>query len=290
MPSKTLVGRDSSVSRDDLDLIQKQVEKHFHFRRRKYGMPVSEDLLDEAVQEVCLALLQMQGEPLTMDRIKILARLKVESVQKSSAHWYIKTMPPEAGPELPGVDSDNPLERVTQAENLYLRESEKESALQRLRGVMGSWPEQEAQQDKTIQSGVAATAKMPAQNTTESADLLRDLIQVTGWTHKETCRYLNMTPSILREALYRKGDLSVESRNRVMQAIQMQRESLQWSWPELIKDGCRATGKDPVAFGKYLADIMGVSHRSLRRWIQGESGAKRNLKLALEIRNRGWKR
>lgn len=273
----------------DVDRIKQQVAKHFYFRRRKYGMPVSEDLQDEAVQEVCMALLQMPEEEITGDRIKTLVRLKVESIQKSSVHWYLRTMPPEAMPEPAGAESDDPLERVAQAENLHLRESEKEAAMQRLRGALSSWSDPDSQPEKRIERGSAATA-MRGPNATESADRLRELIQITGWTQKEVCHYLHITPSRLREILYRKGELSVEHHHRVMQAIRIQQESRPWTWPELIEDGCQSTGKDAVAFSKYLADIMGVSPRSIRRWSQGESGAKRNLKLALEIRNRGWKR
>ncbi len=257
-------------------------------------MPVNEEMQADALQEIWLALIQQRRKSpatnagISIDDFITLVRQKVEQVQKSTVRWYAVTVPPEAVPEAVGTDLDNPLEVVAQGEDSRLQASVRESALLRLRGAMAAWPKPEVMPG-VVTSGVS-DEEPKDRHVTESARRLRDLLDVTGWSHGEVCGYLHISKNRLREILYRGSRLSDSESDRIIDMLQAGQDARQWDWPRLIEDGCRATGKDSVAFRKHLAGIMGVDSRTIYRWTKGGFGAKRGIQIALEVRSRGWKR
>lgn len=261
-------------------------------------MPADEELQAEAVQEVWLSLVEAP-KSMDMAALYLLVRQKVEKVQRASARWYALTVPevalPEAGEDIPdgetpGSMSGNPMEQSMERESYIAKASARDAALARLQRAIPLWTE--AQSERVlpgVRTGLGpGTPK--ACSSSASALLAREALTVTGWQHADLCRYLGVSQSLLREVLYRNAEFSEAGLERLRDLIQMQVESRQWDWPQLIADGCQSTGKNEVAFCKYLAGIMGVHPRTLRRWVQGAFGSKKNLQLALAVRSRGWKR
>lgn len=260
-------------------------------------MPADEELQEEAIQEVWLSLVEAP-KPLDMTALHLLVRQKVEKIQRASARWYALTVPevalPEAGEDIPdgetpGSMSGNPMEQSMERESLIAKISTRDAALARLQSAIPLWSENrpEGSGQRPSVDPDHGTNKV---HSTDSALLAREALTVTGWQHADLCRYLGVSQSLLREVLYRNAEFSEAGLERLRDLIQMQVESRQWDWPQLIADGCQSTGKNEVAFCKYLAGIMGVHPRTLRRWVQGAFGSKKNLQLALAVRSRGWKR
>lgn len=61
-------------------------------------------------------------------------------------------------------------------------------------------------------------------------------------------------------------------------------------WDEFLRSAEAALHMTGIPLRAELAERMGVSERTLRRWIAGGDGSAKGLTRALALRNRGWTR
>lgn len=267
--------------------VQHIVEREHSFRYRKYGQIVTLPMIEETRQNVWLRLLDLRssGQPLDSHVLMHVVRQEVRRTHRVETQSHQNTVSDDEGlaAASPWEDSVATLESDLDRREI---EADKNAALGRLQEKF-STKESPSPSDKPKRS------KKKYTRITRDADrrLAKTLVEVTGWSHEETARYLGISITTLRDTLYRHYPLPAGAEERANEGIVLARRRSQgWDWHRLIEAGCAETGKTPVAFRHYLAEVLGVDERTIRRWMNDGHGSVHGLHMALNVRSRGWNR
>lgn len=259
------------------------------YRARTYGQPVTDQIIEETVQNVWLELIARRQDsaaetPTFHDLIRLVRR-KATSIQREAARSYLQNVPQDLAPESIDAHGEDGIQDVIVSSGQEQVQAQKIDALQRLRGRFAERSTDSGQKRSNRQYNRLTNAEHQAN--------LRTLFRLTGWFQQDIANYLGVKVNRLRDCYYRGYPLPPKASARLEEGILLaQRRTEGWTWQQLLEAGSEETGKDPVAFRYHLASILGVTDRTLRRWVNGESNhsSLRGLNLALAVRARGWKR
>jgi len=259
------------------------------YRARTYGQPITEQIIEETAQNVWLALIARRQDsvaetPTFHDLIRLVRR-KATSIQREAARSYLQNVPQDLVAEPIDAHGEDGIQDVIVSSGQEPLQTQKIDALQRLRGRFADHSPDKGQK--------RSKSRYNRRNNPEHQANVRTLCRLTGWFQQDIANYLGVNVNRLRDCYYRGYPLPPKASARLEEGIHLaQRRTEGWDWQQLLKAGSEETGKNPVAFRYYLASILGVSDRTLRRWINGEHvhGSLRGLNLALAVRAKGWKR
>ncbi|OCX69902.1 hypothetical protein A6M23_14780 [Acidithiobacillus thiooxidans] len=173
--------------------------------------------------------------------------------------------------------SSDPLSRVIEGEQEEISQTAAEQAMQRIRLHLHEIPEEE----KTIYE----------RRTLDFTDalILRGAMRNLFWSREQMADYLGVSINVVNNYLTARSAIPEELIERIRFAGAHLKTTLP-TWPAFMDQAASSLGLQGIPLRDFLAERLGVSSRTLRRWLSGGKGSEKGMRSALALRDRNWMR
>lgn len=256
---------------------------------RKTGIPLDEELQDEILQRIWIALLKRrdQKEGFTSELPASLwvwttAQFAMTRIFRSENRYALSAQSEDGHDWMDSMTEGrigDPLESIMEEESMALMEQRREEAMKRVAPFIGSLPtppETPAREREMAPIGPAME--------------LRGVIRQLHWSQRQMAEYLGVSVGIVYNYVYGRTLIPDYQMDRIRAAEETTGAYSDARWDEFLRSAEAALHVTGIPLRAELAERMGVSERTLRRWIAGGDGSAKGLTRAVALRSRGWTR
>lgn len=243
---------------------------------------------DEIRQNVWMSLLKRKAQGDTFGGslsstlwIWNTARFEVmRHFERNHRYALYEDMAEIALPEVLQDAGNNPAyERISYAETRNEAHQAAEDALKRIRPHLDRLPE------KPVMVPIANRKPVPK----APAQKLHRVIRHLQWSQQQMAAYLGVSTNVVNNYLFSRTPIP----DAVMERIQFAETGLHIllpAWNDFLAETQKKMGLSETEIRPFIAERLGISPRTLRRWINGGSGSAKGLRQAIETSHRGWMR
>lgn len=172
----------------------------------------------------------------------------------------------------------DPLSLVIESEREENLQTEAEQAMQKIRMRLDEIPE-------------ADTKPIYERRTIDFTDALtlRSAMRNLAWNRHQMADYLGVSVNVVNNYLTARSSIPEALIERIHFAEEHLKTALP-TWPDFMNQTTSMLGLSDLQFRNFIAERLGVSTRTVRRWLSGGKGYEKGMRAALALQQRDWMR